>query len=136
MMHGPMNIKFTVLFIFGFLTSRNSQISMSFSYRIAHSAVHFITIPTCEAIWNKHFEIQTPHNSGSLFFKYRKTFSVVLLALADVNYKFILIDVEGYGKSSDGGLSTRSILENSLEGNMLNISNSKPPPNSEEPLPL
>ena len=62
-------------------------------------------------------------------------FSVVLLVLVDANYKFTLIDVGGYGKVSDGGLLTRSILEKSLETNTLNIPNSKPPPNSEEPQP-
>jgi hypothetical protein len=36
------------------------------------------------------------------------------------------------GKSSDGGLFTRSILGKSLEANTLNIPNSKPPPNGEE----
>jgi hypothetical protein len=85
------------------------------------------------AIEGKHTEIQEPHNSGSLFFNYKKTFSVVLLALVDANYKFTNIDVGGYGKSS--GLFTRSILGKSLETNMLNI-NSEPPPNSEEPLPF
>ena len=81
-------------------------------------------------------EIQAPHNSGLIFFNYKKTFSVVLLALADTNYKFTIIDLGGYGKSSDGGLFTRSILGKSLEANTLNILNSKPPPNSEEPLPF
>ena len=47
-----------------------------------------------------------------------------------------IINVGGYGKSSDGGLFKRSILGKSLEANTLNISNSKPPPNSEEPLPF
>jgi len=35
------------VFIFRFLSSGNSQISMSFSYRIAHSTVHSIIISTC-----------------------------------------------------------------------------------------
>jgi len=41
------------VFIFRFLASGNSQILMSFSYRIAASTVHSIIISTCEAIWNK-----------------------------------------------------------------------------------
>jgi len=61
---------------------------------------------------------------------------VFLLALVDANYKFTIIDVGGYGKSSDGGLFARSILGKSLEANTLNIPNSKPPPNSEDPLPF
>jgi len=42
-----------VVFISRFLDSGNSQISMSFSYRIAPSTMHSIIISTCEAIWNK-----------------------------------------------------------------------------------
>jgi hypothetical protein len=56
--------------------------------------------------------------------------------LVDENYKFTIIDVGGYSKSSNGGLFTRSILGKSLEANTLNIPNSKPPPKSEEPLPF
>jgi hypothetical protein len=64
-----------------------------------------------------------------------KTFCV-LLALVDANYKFTIIDVGGYVKSSDDGLFASSILEKSLEANSLNIPNFEPPPNSEEPLPF
>jgi len=56
--------------------------------------------------------------------------------VVDANYEFTIIDLGGYGKSSDGGLFTRSILGKSLEASTLNISNSKLPPNSEEPLPF
>jgi hypothetical protein len=94
--------------------------------------------PNCiGAIDGKYTEIQAPHNSGSLLFNHKKIFSVVLLAVVDANYKFTIIDdLGGYGKSNDGGLFTRSILGKSLEANKLNVSNSKPPPNSEEPLPF
>jgi hypothetical protein len=71
-----------------------------------------------------------------LFFNHKKTFSVVHLALVDANYKFTVIDVGGYGKSSDGGLFARSTLGKSLEANTLNIPNSKTPPKSEKPLPF
>ena len=58
------------------------------------------------------------------------------MALFNAKYKFTINDVGGYGKSSGAGLSTRSIFGKSLEATMLNIANSKPPPNSEEPLPF
>ena len=45
------------------------------------------------------------------------------MALVDVSYTFTIIDVRGYGKSSDGGLLTRSILGKSLKVNTLNILN-------------
>lgn len=41
------------------------------------------------------------HNSGSNF-NYKKTFLMVLLALVDANYKFIVVDIGSYGKNSDG----------------------------------
>ena len=59
------------------------------------------TITLCIAIDGKHTEIQAQLDSLSLFFNYKKTFSVVLLALVDATYKFTIIDVGGYGKSSD-----------------------------------
>lgn len=37
--------------------------------------------------------IQAPPNSGSEFFNYKKSFFVVLLALVDAYYKFIIVDV-------------------------------------------
>jgi hypothetical protein len=93
--------------------------------------------PNCTgAIDGKHIEIQAPLNSGSLFFKYKKTFSVVPLSLVDAIYKFTTLDVCGYGKFSDGGLFTRSISGKSLEAVPLNIPSSKPSPTVMNPCPL
>jgi hypothetical protein len=87
-------------------------------------------------ICGKHNEIKATHKNFSFSFNYKKTFSVVLLALVGGNYKFNKIDVSGYGKSNDEGLFTRQILRKSLLANRLNIPNSKPPPKSEETLPF
>jgi len=69
----------------------------------------------------KHVTIQAPPNTGSNFFNYKKTFSVVLLALVDAQYNFIVVDVGAYGKNSDGGILAHPKLEKSLENGSLNI---------------
>lgn len=45
------------------------------------------------AIDGKHVVIDKPANSGSLFYNYKKDSSVVLLAVVDANYKFMLMSV-------------------------------------------
>ncbi|XP_049959534.1 uncharacterized protein LOC126476887 [Schistocerca serialis cubense] len=58
----------------------------------------------------KHVTIQAPNNSGSLYWNYKKTYYIVLLALVDPCYNFIAIDVGAYGKNSDGGILVNSNL--------------------------
>ncbi|KAK5647765.1 hypothetical protein RI129_002657 [Pyrocoelia pectoralis] len=72
--------------------------------------------PNCAgAIDGKHVVIQCPRNSGSNYFNYKKTFSIVLLALVDANYKFIAIDVGAYGRNSDSSILLHSKMGKKLE---------------------
>lgn len=73
------------------------------------------------AIDGKHIVIDSPANSGSLYFNYKKTFSVVLLAFVDANYRFIAVDIGSYGKNSDGGIFANSNLGKSLDNEKLNV---------------
>lgn len=56
-----------------------------------------------------------------MYFNYKGTFSVVLLALVDHNYNFSCIDIGSYGSNSDGGIFAKSNLKKAIEENKLNI---------------
>uniref|UniRef100_A0A671S3S7 DDE Tnp4 domain-containing protein n=1 Tax=Sinocyclocheilus anshuiensis TaxID=1608454 RepID=A0A671S3S7_9TELE len=81
--------------------------------------------PNClGAIDGKHIVIQAPGNSGSLYFNYKSTFSVVLLAVVDADYHFLVMDVGSYGSNSDGDIFSNSTLGKGLREGTLNV----PPP--------
>lgn len=78
--------------------------------------------PNClGALDGRHMIIQAPPNSGSEFFNYKKSFSVVLLALVDAYYKFIIVDVGSFGKNSDGGILSHSEMGKALERKTFNV---------------
>lgn len=105
--------------------------------RIAKEFWDIWNFPNCiGALDGKHVVIEAPPNSGSLYFNYKKTFSIVLLALVDAQYKFLAVDIGAYGKNSDGGILSNSNLGKALERNKLNIPNDQYLPDANEKLPL
>lgn len=69
------------------------------------------------AIDCKHVEIQPPPNSGSYYFNYKGTYSIVLMGVVNANYEFIYADVGANGRFSDGGVWENSSLSKLLETN-------------------
>lgn len=69
----------------------------------------------------KHCVVRAPFRSGSLYYNYKKTFSVVLMAACDYNYKFILVDVGSYGGHNDASVFSDSEIGRSLKEGKLNI---------------
>nr|CAH7769437.1 unnamed protein product [Callosobruchus chinensis] len=92
--------------------------------------------PNCiGALDGKHIRMHCPNNSGSLYFNYKGYFSIVLQALVDANYKFINIDVGGYGKQSDGGTFKASALYRKIINGTLNLPEDSLLPNSNLSMP-
>ncbi|KAK0142027.1 Protein ALP1-like [Merluccius polli] len=119
-----------------YLATGDSFRTIAFSYRVGHSTVAGIVSEVSRAIWDclvaefpncvasldgKHVQIQAPNNTGSQFFNYKGTFSIVLLAVVDAKYCFRLIDVGNYGRASDGGTLANSAFGRALQDGTLSL---------------
>ena len=71
----------------------------------------------------KHVLIKPPPNSGSYYFNYKHSFSIVLLTIVDANYKFLYTDIGCNGRISDGGVFRNCDMHKELDEKRLNIPN-------------
>ncbi|XP_049944325.1 uncharacterized protein LOC126426454 [Schistocerca serialis cubense] len=63
-----------------------------------------LQFPHCDgAIDRKHIVLQCPVGSGSEYYNYKGSFSIVLLAVVDASYNFLYADIGCQGRISDGG---------------------------------
>ena len=93
--------------------------------RMAEEYEKFWQFPNCcSSIDGKHVLMQAPSNAGSMYFNYKRSHSIVLVAVVDAFYNFVMIDVGAHGKDSDGRVFANSTFGTQLKHGTLNF----PPP--------
>ncbi|CAH2001576.1 unnamed protein product [Acanthoscelides obtectus] len=78
--------------------------------------------PNCiGSVDGKHVTIKRPNNSGSNYWCYLHKYSIVLMAIVGPDYKFICVDIGGFGKNSDGGIFETSNMGKRFEQNLMSV---------------
>ena len=65
--------------------------------------------------------MQCPAGAGSSFFNYKKTHRIVLMAICNANYEFVLVDIGDSGRNSDGGVFANSNMGIAMNEDKLGI---------------
>ena len=105
--------------------------------QIAEKFEQIWQFPHClGALDGKHIVIQSPINTGSDFFNYKGSFSIVLMALVDADYNFLYVDVGSRGRISDGGVWGSCSLRKSIDDGVLDIPQDEILPGRENPAPF
>ncbi|XP_050292833.1 uncharacterized protein LOC126733542 [Anthonomus grandis grandis] len=105
--------------------------------KISEDYMKIWNFPNClGALDGKHVKIKCPSHSGSMFFNYKKFFSIVLQAVCDANYRFTVIEVRGYGRQSDGGTFQSSAFSKLLSKKQLNVPTEQSLPHTQIRMPF
>ncbi|XGW22552.1 hypothetical protein V3C99_005072, partial [Haemonchus contortus] len=65
----------------------------------------------------KHINIKKPARSGALYYNYKGTHSIILLALVDCDYRILAFDVGAPGRMGDTGVYRRSTIKRLIDNN-------------------
>lgn len=76
------------------------------------------------AIDGKHIAIECPSHGGSQFYNYKGFHSINLMAMCDAHYRFLYVDIGGFGRDNDASIFSSTDLYQHLDNNSLNV----PPP--------
>ncbi|KAJ8966817.1 hypothetical protein NQ317_006323 [Molorchus minor] len=105
------------------------------SGRRMQNSLRKMELPHCVgALDGKHIVIQAPL-VVEVTTNYKGTHSIVLMALADANYKIIYANIGANGRISDGGVFNNCGLSTALEENTLNLPPPEPLSGCNKPVP-
>jgi hypothetical protein len=78
--------------------------------------------PNClGAVDGKHVSLKKPPHTGSYYYNYKKIFSVVLMAVVNSHYEFIMANADINGRISDGGVLGNTTFGNAIVDKLLKI---------------
>ena len=80
----------------------------------------------------KHVMMQAPAHSESMYFNYKQQYSLVLLAVVDDQYNFVMVDVGAQGKHSDGSVFVKLKFGTRLKGGNLDLPAPAPLPGTNQ----
>ncbi|XP_069602750.1 uncharacterized protein [Ranitomeya imitator] len=101
---------------------------------ISKTFLNVCDFPNClGAVDGKHIRIVKPARTGSEFFNYKKYFSVVLMAIADAECRFIAVDIGAFGRGNDSQTFKSSDMGRRVYGNNFNFPPPQPLPNTQGP---
>lgn len=93
--------------------------------------------PNCiGAVDGKHVVMIAPPNSGSIYYNYKHTHSIVLMAICDGDYKFIYIDAGTNGRIADGGIFNNCSFTTAMNNGALNFPDPQPLPGRDMDVPF
>jgi hypothetical protein len=89
---------------------------------IANKFYKKTNFPNCiGAVDGKHIRCVNPRNAESIFFNYKKYFSIILIGVIDAEYCFTTIDVGAYGKEADSAVFKECPFGRKLYSGELNL---------------
>lgn len=104
---------------------------------ISESFYDICKMPHCiGSLDGKHCSIKCPPQAGSQYYNYKHFHSIVLMAIADANSNFIMIDVGAYGRNNDSSIFNESTMGKAFTLNRLNVPNPREMPDTVTVMPF
>lgn len=88
------------------------------------------------AVDGKHINIVPPPGSGSYYYNYKGRHSLVLMAIVNANYEFIMCDFGVNGRISDGGVIEYTQFYRKLQNGTLHLPRASAPKAGQQILPF
>ena len=79
----------------------------------------FLFLRETDAVDGKHIHIQNPLLSMSLYLNYKRTFTTMLMGVADADHHFICLDVGSCDRGHDGSVFAQCAYGKALENGIL-----------------